>query len=141
MNSKFKSLTLIVALLATVGFTSCNEEEEPEAEIAKPTISNLEVGDSNSMKAEVGHELHLDAEIVAEGKIDKIKVELHPEDGPGEDIEAEYTSYAGLKNADFHEDLEIPDSAAVGEYHFHMTVIDQEGQSTSVEAEVEIEAK
>jgi hypothetical protein len=80
----------------------------------------------------------MDAEIVAEGKIDKITVDLHPESGEGDDIEAEYTEYSGLLNADFHQDLEIPSTTEVGDYHFHMTVTDQAGKSTSVEADIHI---
>lgn len=79
------------------------------------------------------------AEIVAEGKIDKITIDLHPEGFTADDIEAEYTSYSGQLNADFHEDLDIPATAVAGEYHFHMTVTDQEGQTTSFEADVDIQ--
>lgn len=135
MKSSFKTIALALIFGSIALFTACSDDDP----IPAPTISNLEVGDSNNRKATIGGELHLDAEIIAEGKIDKIKVDLHPESVSGDDIEAEYTGYAGQKNADFHEDLAIPATAPAGEYHLDITVIDQEGNSTSAEADVIIE--
>lgn len=132
MSFNLKSIVLLLALVV-VGVSSCTEDP------AAPTISGTEVGENNSMTATVGGELHIDAEIVAEGKIDKITVDLHPEGFTADDIEAEYTSYSGQLNADFHEDLDIPATAVAGEYHFHLKVVDQEGQTTSYEADVDIQ--
>lgn len=133
MMLRFKSSVLALAVVAGLGLSSCGEDP------AAPTISSPEVGEGNSKTATIGGELHMDAEIDAPGKIDKITVDLHPEGGSGEDIEAEYTSYSGQLNADFHEDLAIPSTAEAGEYHFHLTVTDEEGQSTSYEADVDIQ--
>jgi len=133
MSFKFKSIALFIAILTVASFSSCKKD------IAAPVISNTEIGENNSLTATIGGELHMDMEIVADGKIDKIVVDLHPEDGPGDEIEAEYTSYSDLLNADFHEDLEIPATAVAGEYHFHLTVIDQEGNSTDFETDVDIQ--
>ena len=133
MNFQFKSIAFFVAVFAVVGLTSCEQEVEA------PMISNTEIGEDNSMKATIGGELHMDAQIDAPGKIAKIMVDLHLEEGSGEDIEAEYTSYAGQLNADFHEDLPIPSTAVAGEYHFHLKVVDEEGQTTEFEADVDIE--
>ncbi len=138
MNFKLKSIAFFLVLAVMVGVTSCNDDEETTTPAA-PTISSPEIGEDNSMTATVGGELHMDAEIDAPGKIDKITVDLHLESGTGDDIEAEYTEYAGQLNADFHKDLDIPATATPGEYHFHLTVVDQEGQSTSYEVDVEIE--
>lgn len=132
MSFKLKSVVLLLALLV-VGISSCTEDP------AAPTISGAEIGENNSMTATIGGELHMDAEIVAEGKIDKITVDLHLESGTGDDIEAEYTSYSGQLNADFHEDLDIPATATAGEYHFHLKVVDMEGQTTEYEADVDIQ--
>lgn len=133
MIFKLKSITLAVVAVAVLGLSSCDKEKDP------PTISNLEVGENNSKTATIGDELHLDAEIDAPGKIDKIVVELHPEGGSGDDIEAEFTKYAGQLNADFHDHIEIPSTAEAGEYHFHLKVTDEEGQTTEVDAEVDIQ--
>ncbi|MGB0861985.1 MAG: DUF4625 domain-containing protein [Saprospiraceae bacterium] len=129
----FKSILFVFAIVTMVGFSSCDEE------LTAPVLSNTEVGENNSMTATIGGELHIDIEIDAPGKIDKITVDLDPESGSGDDIEAEYTSYSGQLNADFHEDFAIPATAVAGEYHFHFTVVDQEGKSTSFEADVDVQ--
>ncbi len=133
MNFKLKSILFVFAILTVVGFSSCDEE------LTAPVLSGAEIGENNSMTATIGGELHMDVEIDAPGKIDKITIDLHPEGFVADDIEAEYTSYAGQLNADFHEDLDIPATAVAGEYHFHMTVVDQEGKSTSYEVDVDIQ--
>ena len=142
MTTLFKTTACVFAIGALTFFSSCKDEEpEPTPQtFAKPTISIKEVGDSNSKKAKAGEDLHVDAEIVAEGKIAKIKIELHPETAGGDEIEAEYPEYDGLKNLDFHKDLDIPATAKKGEYHFHIMVTDQQGQTTKAEVDgVEIE--
>ena len=137
MNFKFKSITLFIAISSMIMVTSCSDDDEDD--VAAPVITNLEVGDDNSLMATVGSDLHIDAEVAAEGLIEEVEVELHSEDGTGEDIEAKYTEYSGQKNADFHKHIDIPATATPGEYHFHLKVTDQEGQVSEVDAEVMIE--
>ena len=138
MNRKLKFL-LLSAVLASMAFVSSCQKDEDPAPIAKPEINNLEIGYDNDKIGTIGGDLHLDAEIVAEGKIAVIEVELHDEAGMGDDIVALFTEFAGLKNTDFHEHVEIPEGTPAGEYHFHMMVIDQEGNTTEVEDEVMLE--
>jgi hypothetical protein len=85
---------------------------------------------------------------VAEGKIDKVTVEIHSEGGhEGKsasnslfewEADTAYTEFYGLKNTTFHKHLEIPAEADTGHYHFHFIVTDLEGQQSSVEEEIEI---
>lgn len=138
MNTKYRTLfvafTVAIMIMVTSG---CKNSTGPDVD--KPVISELEIGIGNSHVGYIGSDLHMQAEIVAEGKIDLITVEIHKEDGTGEEIEAEYDDYAGLLNATFHKHIDIPDGTAAGDYHFHLTVTDQEGNSTSVEEELTIE--
>lgn len=137
MKTKFKTLAAVLAISLGATLSSC--EKENDETVAKPRITLEELGHDNSHEAHLDDELHIEADIVAEGKISKVVVELHNEGGSGDEIEEEFTEgLTGLKNAHFHDHIEIPASFATGDYHFHMTVIDQEGQSSSVEAEVEI---
>lgn len=117
-------------------FTSC---EDDEVEISKPVIGELELGIDNSHIAYIGSDMHMQVELLAEGKIDLITIEIHKDDGTGDEIEAEFTKYAGQKNGTFHEHMDIPAGTAAGEYHFQMTVIDQLGNSTTVEEEITLE--
>ena len=118
----------MMALVAL--FISCNKT-------SAPSVTFTEIGHENSKVAMRGDDMHLEADIVAEGLIKSIPVELHK--GYFE-IEKEYTSgkYIGVKNTEFHEHIDIPSDAPLGEYHLHFTVTDNNGQQTMAEAHVEI---
>ena len=131
-----------LAVLALIGTTvlslaSCNKDDDPIIE--KPTIEGLEVGHDNNQTAYPGSDLHLDAAILAPGAIASIKLEIHPEAGEGWEFEEVFTAgYEGLKNADFHEHIDIPADAAEGEYHLHVVVTDKAGNSVEAESHLNI---
>jgi hypothetical protein len=147
MNNMNKKVFLFAIILgvATI-FTAC-EEDEP---IAKPEITILELGDGdshgNDHTATIGGDLHMEVEVLAEGKIDKIQVRIHPEgehhEEEGEhdewEIDTVYTKFSGLKNTEFHEHIEIDMSAEPGEYHFDFIVTDMEGNQSDAEANIEL---
>ena len=92
---KVNSIISLAAAAAIVLFaTSCNKEEN----IAKPTVNLTEVGHDNEKVAMRGDDLHLEADILAEGLIQRIDVEIHQESGTFE-IEKSYTEgkYIGVK--------------------------------------------
>jgi hypothetical protein len=143
MNNKIYLLATII--VAGLILHSCNKENDP----AKPVINLLELGEGdshgNDHTAKVGGELHIEADITAEGTIDKVNVLIHPEGdheklGISEEWELDttYTKFSGLKNTLFHEHVEIDSTAEPGDYHFDLIVTDQEGFQTSVEAELKI---
>ncbi len=134
---------MLVALSATVIFASCKKDEEPKA----PEFVKFELGYDNSGTAVAGEDLHIDAEVLAEGKIASIIITIHPEGEHGYkttrviewEVDTTYTTgYAGVKNIDFHEHIDVPADAETGPYHFHMKVTDMEGNRTEKEAELEI---
>ena len=104
----FAIVTLVTA------FAAC--KKTPSA----PKITLTEVGHENSGKAEQGDDLHLEADILAEGLVKSIYVEIHQESG----------SYEIEKS--------FPAEAPLGEYHLHFTVTDNEGQTATAEAHVEV---
>ena len=134
---------LFIAFIAagTLFFTSCED-------IASPEITIHELGDGDThgdeRKATIGGELHMDIEVVADGKIETIQLIIHPEGehgGGGHDeweIDTTYTKFSGLKNTEFHEHIEIDEHAEPGDYHFDFIVTDQEGNQSSAEAELEL---
>lgn len=143
MNKKKFLGTLFLAGLSLLALSSCDKDDPKPA---KPVVTITEVGSHDSPEGVVaaGDDLHLEAEIVAEGLIDKIVVEIHQEEGGNFEIEETFgadSKYAGSKNADFHEHIDIPTNAPLGEYHLHLTVTDKEGQSTTAEAELEVTAE
>lgn len=137
----------LIAIVFTAGlfFTSCDKNTD----VAKPVITILELGEGdthgNDHTAKIGGELHMDIDIVAEGKISTIQVRIHPEgehhdDGSHEEWELDttYTKFSGLKNTTFHEHAEIDTTAEAGYYHFDFIVTDMEGNQSSAEAELTI---
>lgn len=128
--------TLIMAFAAITLLAACNKDEKTAA----PVITLTEVGHEDSHRTTPGDDLHLEADIVAEGLINAIYVELHMEEGRDYEIEKSYTEgkYIGVRNTEFHEHIDIPVDAPAGEYHLHFTVTDREGQQASASAHVNI---
>jgi len=134
----------IIAIFATF-LTSC------EKDVKAPVISDVEIGLKNSKIAYIGSDLHLQASIVAEGKISKIQVTIHPaseaehvsamkaklatvHEGEWE-VDTTYTKFTGLKNTTFHEHIDVPVNAPQEEYHLHIIVVDMEGNTSEFEEE------
>lgn len=141
MNKKISlGITFLLFLCLSV-FSACDDDDDEKA--AKPTIELEELGSGhdspNDRIGYIGSEMHIEAIITAEGVIKEIEVEVHQEDGDYE-FSKVYTDskYAGTKNTTFHEHFDIPSEAPAGDYHLHLTVTDQLGQTTTVESELEI---
>ncbi len=126
-----KLAMLLFAVTPLFVTTSCGKETPA------PVVTLTEVGHENSHTATIGDEMHLEADIMADGLIKVIYVELHQEDG-GYEIETSYTAgkYIGVRNTRFHEHIDIPTEAPAGEYHLHFSVTDQKSQQTSETARV-----
>lgn len=133
MNTRL--FLIAIAFTAGLFFTSCEKNNE----VAKPVISVMELGLGNSHVAYIDADLHIEAEIIAEGKINKITVEIHQEEGSSDEIVEEYDEFAGLKNTTFHKHVDIPTTTVAGQYHCHIIVTDMEGNSTTVENVITIE--
>lgn len=144
MNKKLFSI-LAIFTMALIVFVSCSDDDD----FPSPIISDMEIGHDNSKVGYRGQDLHIDAEIVAEGRIDRIVLEIHYEgehqnlkSGQDEVHEWEFahtwTEFSGQKNATFHKDIDIPSDAELGYYHFHFKVIDMQGKVTDFETEFEV---
>ncbi len=129
----------LALMVVSVAVTSCKKEEQ-----AKPEIRNFELGYDGDKTAIAGEELHMDAEVVAEGTISTIRVYIHPEgdhqlkDGDEWEVDTTYTKFSGLKNTSFHEHIDVPAEADTGHYHFHFSVVDMEGYESEYEDELEV---
>jgi len=149
-NHSLSTILLLILsaglLLSLFSFFSCSKDEEA----TPPVISGFELGYQNSHSAYAGSDLHLEAAILAEGKIRNIILEIHPEgshkgiqlpalSGNPWEIDTTYTGkYSGVKNATFHEHLDIPATADTGHYHVHFIVTDMAGNQTSREEDLRI---
>ncbi|MFV0418931.1 MAG: DUF4625 domain-containing protein [Dysgonomonas sp.] len=143
MNRKLAWGAMLLFSVCLLALSSCSDDDK-DGIPAKPLITLDELGSGhdspNDRIAYIGTDVHIEATIVAEGLIKQIEVEVHQEDGSYK-FEKIYTDskYVGAKNTTLHEHLDIPSDAVAGEYHLHLTVTDQFGQSTTVEAELTIE--
>lgn len=124
---------VILILFALVLFISCKDEDMTPP----PVISGVEIGagEGNSGKVARGSDLHIEAQIVAEGTISEAEVHIH---GAGWEHEVDFPQLTGKKNGEIHTHIDVPLTAAVGHYHVHISVTDQKGQTTEVEAELDI---
>ena len=146
MNKKI--FLIAIALTASLFFTSCEDDDETNP---KPVVDLTELGYENNKIAYAGADLHIEAEIVAEGKIDIVTIEIHPEGEHEEkstsmslhegewEFDTTYTEFSGLKNTTFHKHIDIAVHAEIGDYHFHFIVTDMDGQQTTVVEELEIQ--
>ena len=138
MKKQHKSMVLALLGFAVLSVASCKKDEDnPIAQ--QPTIETLEVGHDNNQTTQPGSDLHLDAAILAPGTIASITLEIHPEGDEGWEFEKVFTEgYAGLKNADFHEHIDVPAEAATGEYHLHLEVTDKSGNTVTAESHLNL---
>lgn len=137
MNTKqiFGRLSIALFLFAVI-FSACKKDNDI---VANPTITDLEIGSGNNKTAYPGADVHIEAEILAPGGIANIKISIHPEGGAGWTFNQTYTEgYEGLKNAELHEHIDIPEDAATGEYHVHITVTDKAGNIAEADSELNI---
>jgi hypothetical protein len=72
MNTRIFLIT--IAFIAGLFFTACEKDDETNP---KPVITLSELGYENSKIGYAGTDLHIEAEIVAKGKVDKITIEIH----------------------------------------------------------------
>ncbi len=139
-TKKYIVATLVLALF---WLNSCQK-------IGIPEIDHFELGYNNNKIAYLGSDLHIEAEITAEGKIKDIVLEIYLE-GEHEDksiktmleedaweFDSTYTKFSGLKNTTFHEHIDIPLDADTGLYHFHFIATDLEGNQSSFEEDLHI---
>jgi hypothetical protein len=130
------STTLLLGLFTFI-FSSCGSDD-PVA--AKPTIALTEVGAENSKTGVAGHDLHLEGNITAEGLIKSISVTIKSDAKDMSTLNIVYNSgkYIGVKNAEFHEHIDIPADFKAGDYKLTMTVTDNFGQTTEAASDVKI---
>jgi hypothetical protein len=128
----------VAGLLAATCLFSCKKEDTPVLE--KPVVTINEVGSNNSRIAYTGNNLHLDAEVKAPGKVASIKLQITLADSNyGWDVVKTYTTpYAGVKNADFHEHIDVPENARPGMYTLLIVVTDEAGEKAQAKVDFEV---
>ena len=137
---KARIILLASILLLSLSWNSCKEEE-----IDKPAINITVLGYNNSGIGYLGGAFPVEADIIADGKIENIQIGFRPAGGQFKTVYASplwtfdtvYTGlYTGLTTTTFGENIIIPLTADTGTYTFQFKVTDMEGAQTLVEEEV-----
>jgi len=140
---KTRKILFAVTLATGLFFTACQETPGPEIDL-------LELGYENSKITYADSDLHIEADILAEGNIETIQIVIHPEgeheksastisDEDEWEVDTIYTEFSGLKNTTFHKHIDVSVHAEIGHYHFHFIVTDMEGRQSTVEEELEVQ--
>ncbi len=133
---KIASRLLASFFLFSVLFTACSKDDD---DFAPPSIRDVELGSGNNKTAYRGTDFHIEAEIEAPGTIEYVKVEIHGSGAGAWEFEQTYTEgFKGLKNAELHKHIDVPANAALGEYHVHIVVLDQQGKTTTFEDHIDV---
>jgi hypothetical protein len=136
MYRKYKTLIALALIANMFIFSSCSDDDE---NLSAPEINDMEIGTSDSHIGVLGSDLHTEAELVAEAKINEVIVEINKESGDGWDFDTTFTEFSGYKNYTYHKHIDIPLSADTGVYVFTFTVTDMEGQETVLEDNLTIQ--
>jgi hypothetical protein len=145
---KLYSTSMAMIAIFSIFLVSCDKNTPPK-------VTLHELGLNNTKTVQQGSDLHIDAEIIAPLKIASIQLIIHSEDehpahvsmktmSTGEvsiewKVDSIYTKgYVGVKNAEFHEHIQVPATANLGHYHVHIKVTDMEGNQTIKEDEIEV---
>lgn len=141
MNKKLVWGVVLLLNLCLFAFSSCSDDDDEK--LSKPVIEIEELGSGhdspNDKIAYIGEHFHVSAEITADGLIRDIKIGIYQKDGEYK-IEKHYTDakYIDTKNTHFHEHLDVPSDAPVGEYKFVLSVTDKQGNSAETNVVLEL---
>ncbi len=132
-----KNLSIIAIALFTITLFSCSKDDDDSI---GPVVSGVEIGLGNSLELHQGSELHLEFVVSDNEGLDYYTIEIHPE-MKSTSVEWEYENtwyFEGQPKNDMvhHHEIKVADDADLGPYHFHMKVVDINGNITSVEEDV-----
>ena len=137
MKAKQIFYGLMMAGTLLVGISGCSkgDKEEREPETQKPTIQNLAVGQGNSKTVNLGDKLLVEADIIAQGKINRVLISLNTLDA-AVPVTISTTLEKDLKDkTEAHLKWEtMMDDVPTGRYRLNITVegkIGEAGQATS----------
>lgn len=132
--------TIAAVLLFVASFAACQKDSQPEPQLTKPTIDNIEIGLGDNQIGVIGKDFHFNAEILAGDKIENVQVKILPKSGETYDKawkhEITWDQYRDAKNATVHKHFDIPEDAAEGLYDFMIIVNDQNGTTLEEKREI-----
>ncbi len=137
MDKRLSKIIALAYIAIAIVLSSCSRENEDPV-LAHPVISGLEIGIGNTHTSYIGSDIHIEAEIEAQGKINMVEVEVFKENGTGWNIKETFPEFSGQLNTNFHKHIDVPAIADPGTYIFRMKVTDMKGKSTIVNETLEL---
>lgn len=130
-------------LLFASAFTACNSDDDnATTEVAKPTMTNVEIGSANNKQGVIGRDFHFNADIKAGDKIAAVQLKILPKKGEkyASDwkLELSWAEYVGAKNTTVHKHFNIPNEAPEGKYDFFFIVLDSNGSKLEIKEDFTI---
>lgn len=127
--------TMFALMLIAFTIVSCKSDDDDEiVELAKPKISNIEIGLNNNEIGVIAKDFHFNAEVVAGDRIDYVQAEILPKAGETYSKPWQHKivweQNRGAKNSVEHHHFDVPADAAEGTYDFIITVKDLNGTET-----------
>lgn len=129
----------MVILLASVVLGSCKKEEE-ELSITNVVAENHDGGTEVPLGGTIS--VNFTATAGDKARLDFYHIEIHDHPASGR-VEDEYkiidddfkdkSTFKGLRNANVHEHITVPDNANLGAYHVVIVVVDEDGNSVDTE--------
>lgn len=142
MKKKVLNGVFFLLYVCVTALSSCETKDDDAINtLARPDIDLKELGSGhdtpNDKMGYIGRDIHVEAEIVAEGSIEQIELVIKQTDGSYM-FNKVYTDeqYVGKLNTVFHKHLDIPAESVEGNYQFYFIVTDKLGQSTEVKSEL-----
>ncbi len=127
-------------LLSTVVFISCDEEKDDVLSISNVIAENHDGGTEISLGGTIS--VNFTATAGEDARLDFYHIEIHDHPTTGL-IEDEYkiidddfkdkSTFKGLRNANIHAHVIVPDTANLGSYHVVIVVVDEDGYSVDTE--------
>jgi len=134
-----------VLILASLVFSACEKEDDPKEAPKELSITNV-VAENHDGGVEVPRKGTISVNFTAnagdDARLDFYHIEIHdhPQSGLIEDeyriIDESFkdkNTFKGLRNANVHEHITVPDTANLGEYHVVIVVVDEAGNSVDTE--------
>lgn len=115
---------------------SCEKKED----LKIPQVENFEIGHSNDGKGYIGHDVHLNADVLAGSQLGSVEVHILPKPGQSYayawQLKLVWKDYVGMRNAEIHQHVDIPADAAPGLYDFHFIVHDKNGTKLHITQDI-----
>ena len=142
---KLRNIFFLSVLSSVLVLQACSKDENNGP--SKPEIDKFIVESEGGDQIKRGGQISYEADIAStsDAKLDYYHVEIHdePESGKAEDeykiIDKDFTdNFTDLRNTHLHDHITVPETANTGTYHFHLTVVDKDGNTNNAETHIEV---